>query len=233
SSINLSWSDDSGATWSKPEKMTLNPLANLCALPRNPPVPLDGGGWAVPVYEEFLGRFPEVLWLGTKDVARTAAVSRMDDGMAVFQPSIVPVSRDEAIAFYRDDSGSGRVSISRTFDRGKSWSKREPTVLPNVDSGVCALRLPDGRLLCAVNDSKSRKREVLRLALSADNGLSWRYIATLAEEPGADFSYPYMILGAGDRVHMVYSARHNRIVHAEFNTAWVDEQAARGEEVRP
>jgi predicted neuraminidase len=153
--------------------------------------------------------------------------------MSVFQPAVVPLSRDEALAFYRDDSGAGRAFFSRSEDRGKSWSGREPTVLPNVDSGVCALRLPDGRLLCAVNDSTDRKRENLRLALSPDDGKSWRYIATLAEERGEDFSYPFMILGRDGRVRMVYSARHNRVVFAEFNMAWIDAQPAAGREVRP
>ncbi|MEY3481923.1 MAG: hypothetical protein RIQ71_2698, partial [Verrucomicrobiota bacterium] len=233
SSLNWCWSDDRGATWSSPQKLTLNPLANLSALPRNPPSALVGGGWAVPVYEEFLGRFPEVLWLRPVDTVRTAAVTRMDDGMSVFQPSMVPLSRDAAVAFCRDDSGSGRVSVSRSSDRGKTWSEHAATVLPNVDSGVCALRLPDGRLLCAVNDSADRKRENLRLALSGDGGVSWRYIATLAEELGGEFSYPYMVLGTDGRVRMLYSARQNRIVYAEFNTAWIDAEAVNGREVLP
>jgi predicted neuraminidase len=233
SSINLSWSPDAGANWSAPEKLTLNPLANLSALPRNPPLALAGGGWAVPIYEEFLGRFPEILWLRPEDTARLAAVSRMDDGMSVFQPSVVPLSQNGALAFYRDDSGAGRVFLSRSADGGRTWGARGVSDLPNVDSGVCALRLPDGRLLCAVNDSTGRKRENLRLALSPDDGKSWRYITTLAAERGGDFSYPYMILGRDGRVRLLYSARHNRMVFAEFNTAWIDAQAAAGWEVRP
>ena len=233
SSMNLSWSSDGGATWTDPEKLTLNPLANLSALPRNPPVPLRGGGWAVPIYEEFLGRFPEMLWLRPHDSADLAAVSRMAGGMSVFQPAVAALSADRALAFYRDDSGTGRVFFSASNDRGRTWSEGRPSDLPNVDSGVCALRLPDGRLLCAVNDSTSRKRENLRLALSADEGGTWKYIATLAEEPRENFDYPYMILGRDGRVRMLYSSRGTRIVYAEFNTAWIDAQAAIGGEAQP
>ena len=233
SSMNLSWSDDRGVTWSAPEKLHLNPLANLSALPRNPPVALVGGGWGVPVYEEFFGRFPEMLWIRPRDPAATAAISRRDDGMSVFQPSVVPLSTDKALAFYRDDSGANRVSLARSADRGRTWSHRQPSPLPNVDSGVCALRLPDGRLLCAVNDSSDRSRENLRLALSEDDGATWRYVATLVEEAGESFAYPYMILSRDGRVLVLYSARNTRIVYAEFNTAWIDAQAAvMGGEVR-
>ena len=233
SSMNLSWSLDGGASWSVPEKLHLNPLANLSALPRNPPVALVGGGWGVPVYEEFFGRFPEMLWLRPHNSVPTAAVSRMDDGMSVFQPSVVPLSKNDALAFYRDDSGAKSVFLSRSENRGRTWSARHQSALPNVDSGVCALRLPDGRLLCVVNDSSDRSRENLRLALSEDGGVKWRYIATLVEEAGQTFAYPYMILGRDGRVRMLYSARDTRIAYAEFNTAWVDVQSAAAENVIP
>lgn len=226
SSMNLAWSTDAGQTWSRPEKLSLNPLANLSALPRNPPVPLRDGGWAVPIYEEFLGRFPELLWIRPRDPGALAAVSRMADGMSVFQPSVVALSAGRGLAFYRDDSGTGRVFLAESSDRGRTWSEERASDLPNVDSGVCALRLPDGRLLCAVNDSPDRKRENLRLALSADNGQTWRYVATLAAERGENFDYPYMILGRDGRVRLLYSSRGTRIVYAEFNTAWIDEKAA-------
>jgi len=234
SSINASWSSDGGGTWSVPEKLCLNPLANLSALPRNPPSLLVGGGWAVPIYEEFIGRYPEILWLQPWNGGYSAAVSRMRGGMSMFQPSVVPLSADSALAVYRDDSGAGRVALSTSSDRGRTWGQPEAASLPNFDSGVCALRLPDGRLICALNDAKNRKRENLRLALSADGGTSWQIIATLEEEPGEEFSYPYLIIGKNGRVLMVYSALGHEIRVAEFNTAWIDEQLARaGRGIKP
>jgi len=86
---------------------------------------------------------------------------------------------------------------------------------------------------CAVNDSSDRSRENLRLALSEDGGATWRYVATLVEEAGETFAYPYMILSRDGRVRVLYSARNTRIVYAEFNTAWIDAQAAvKGGEIR-
>ncbi|MGA1354788.1 MAG: exo-alpha-sialidase, partial [Candidatus Limnocylindrus sp.] len=108
---------------------------------------------------------------------------------------------------------------------GRTWSPRQASDLPNVDSGVCALRLPSGDLLCAINDSNDRKRHNLRLALSRDGGASWKTVATLVEERGENFDYPYMILGRDGRVRMLYSSRGTRIAYAEFNEAWLQERA--------
>ena len=76
-------------------------------------------------------------------------------------------------------------------------------------------------MLCAYNDLSRGRRENLRLARSEDEGRTWRTIATLAEEAGSEFSYPYLIRGADGMIRMVYSARQTEIVFAEFSEAWV------------
>lgn len=222
SSMNLTWSDDGGSTWGPVRKLTMNPLANLAALPRNPPSALRGGGWAVPIYEEFLGKFPEILWLqpGGRD-GWLAAVSRMDGGVRILQPALVPLDRERAAAFFRDFRPAKWMSVSRSDDAGRSWSPPVATSLPNRDSGVCVVRLTDGALLCSYNDLSPGKRENLRLAISRDEGGTWRTIATLAEETGVEFSYPYMLAAPDGRIRMVWSARQTEIIYAEFNEAWV------------
>lgn len=230
SSLNLSWSGDRGRTWSAPRKLTLNPLADLSALPRNPPAALVGGGFAVPIYQEFLGLFPEILWLQPHGGRWTAAVSRIAGGMWVFQPTLVPLSRQRALALLRDGKPERKsLQASWTEDGGRSWTEPVATGLPNANSGVCAVRLPDGRLLCAFNDSPRGGRDILRLALSRDEGRTWRKIAVLEEEEGKEFSYPFMIVGRGGQVRMVYSAYGARIVYVEFNAAWIDAQEAGAE----
>jgi predicted neuraminidase len=120
------------------------------------------------------------------------------------------------------------MSASWSGDAGRTWTQPAPTALPNRDSGLCAIRLSDGDLLCAYNDISPGKRENLRLALSEDEGRTWETVATIAEEAGHEFSYPYLIRGADGMIRMVYSARQTQIVFAEFSEAWVREQ-----EVRP
>lgn len=223
SSMNLTWSEDEGQTWGPVEKLTMNPLANLSSLPRNPPVPLVGGGWAVPVYEEFLGKFPEILWLQSRGDGWVSAASRIAGGVSILQPAIVPLDKNRAVALFRDYTSAKRMSVAWTEDAGRTWSRPVATDLPNPDSGVCAVHLSDGALLCAFNDSSPGKRENLKLAISRDEGRTWRRIATLAEESGSEFSYPYMLASRG-AVYLVFSARQREIVFAMFNEAWVRQQ---------
>ncbi len=226
SSMNLTWSADGGATWSPAAKLTMNPLANFTSLPRNPPAPLVGGGWAVPVYDEFLGKFPEILWLQPRGTGWSAAVSRIEGGVYILQPALVPLAPNRAVALFRDFRPAKWMSVSWSEDAGRTWTQPAATELPNRDSGVCAVRLSDGALLCAFNDLSPGKRENLRLAISRDEGRTWRRIATLEEESEQEFSYPTMINGADGLVRMVYSARQTRIHFTEFNEAWIKQQEA-------
>ena len=224
SSMNIAWSDDAGMTWSRAQNLTMNPLANLSALPRNPASPLAGGGWAVPVYEEFLGKFPEVLWLLPRGGGYDFAVSRVAGGVSVMQAALVPLSQTDAVCLMRDFRPAEFMSISSTADAGRTWAPPHATELPNKDSGICGVRLPDGSILAAYNDRSTGKRENLRLAASNDGGKTWKRVATLEEEPGFEFSYPSMVCDPDGTVRMLYSARQTQIVYVEFNTAWLAEQ---------
>lgn len=63
SSLNLKTSADGGKSWSPSVRLTLGPFFNFSELVRNKPVPLQGGGFMVPIHHESIGTFPEFLWL--------------------------------------------------------------------------------------------------------------------------------------------------------------------------
>lgn len=223
SSLNVKRSFDEGRTWTCSHRLTLSPFFNISELVKNKPVALGDGAWALPIYHEALGKFSEMLWLRGSSTGVSATKSRMTSGSTAFQPSLVPLTSDEALALCRPADGSRAIMLSRTTDSGRHWSAPQPTALPNPDSGLDALRLSDGRLLLAFNDSK-KGRGNLRLAISSDHGNSWNRVATVVAEPGGEFSYPSLLQTTDGRVHLVYTWQRKVIKHVAFSVAWLNAQ---------
>jgi len=120
SQLDSSVSRDGGLTWSRAEHLTLSPFFNFSELVRNRPVPLQEGGWCVPVYQEFLGKFPELLWLAKDGSVRK---SRIAGGCSTFQPSLVPTGWNRPLFFYATTPRPGKsISASLTMEAGSgSW----------------------------------------------------------------------------------------------------------------
>ncbi len=223
SSLNLKRSFDEGRTWTRSQRLTLSPWFNISELVKNKPAAIADGTWALPIYHEILGKFPEMLWLRQTPGGVTATKTRIFGGKTAFQQALVPIKTDEALALCRQADGSSVIKLSRTTDAGRNWSAPQSTGLPNPDAGLDALRLFDGRLLMAYNDSKNR-RDNLSLAISSDNGNSWTRAATVENEPGGEFSYPYLLQTTDGRVHLVYTWQRKKIKHIAFSPAWLSAQ---------
>jgi len=225
SSLNIKWSDDGGSTWTQSQRLTLSPFLNVSELVRNRPLPLARGGFAVPIYHECLGDFPEILWLrlDLNEADIHFKKSRMTGGSSFIQPSIVALEPSLATAFYRCRSDEKAIGRAVTTDAGVTWSKTQLLSLPNPDSALDTLLLSDQRILMVFNDSPDN-RENLRLAVSFDRGRRWTRIATLESAPEGEFSYPYMIRTQDGRIHLVYTWDRKRIRHVVFNEAWIDAQ---------
>jgi predicted neuraminidase len=221
SSLNLTTSADGGITWTRGQRLTLSPFFNVAELVKNAPAGLVRGQWAVPIYHELLSTFPEMLWLDESEGGIRASKSRVSAGWFGYQPAITPLNTNAALAVLRNDDAAKTLSIARTDDGGETWSTPQPLDLPNPDAGLGAVRLSDGRLILAFNDSKTG-RDNLRLAVSSDDGQKWTRIATVAEEPGADFSYPFLMQGANGDVHLVYTWKRASIRHVVFNVPWLN-----------
>jgi len=225
SSLNIKVSDDGGITWSDSRRLTLSPFFNISELVRNRPVPMSNGGFAVPIYHECLGNFPEILWLqpGVSTTDIHFHKSRMAGGHAYIQPSVVAFGPSAAGAFYRCVARERRVGAAESHDAGLTWSQPAPISLPNPNSALDALLFSGERILLVYNDSPVN-RETLSLAVSHDQGIHWTRIATIENEPGKEFSYPYMIRAQDNRIHLVYTWDRKRIRHVVVNEAWIEAQ---------
>ena len=224
SSLNVKTSRDGGHSWLPSQRLTLSPFFNLSELVKNQPSLLSDGSWVLPIYHECLAKFPEILWLNeTSTESLSWRKTRVFGGRSALQPALVPLDAESAIALCRDCSSERKIHLTRSTDAGKNWSTPEPLLLPNSDSGLDAVRLSDGRILLAFNDSTTG-RDNLRLAFSSDEGRSWLRSATLEAEPGEEFSYPFLIQTRDSQIHLVYTWKRKAIKHAAFNLAWLDAQ---------
>jgi L-rhamnose-H+ transport protein len=135
----------------------------------------------------------------------------INDGKAfgLIQPALLRTGADGVIALMR--STAGRIFVSRSGDRGATWSPPEATVFPNPNSGIDAVSLGDGRQVLVYNPI-TEGRGQLAVALSED-GANWTRVLTLEEEKGAEFSYPAIIQTRDGVIHITYTWKRRRIRH--------------------
>ena len=203
-------------------KLPLSPVLNRSHLVRSPTLAYADGTLAVPAYFELVNAFGELVRLDAD--GRVRDKRRMTRGRIAIQPAIVPFNGQEAVALMRNfHDESDRLLASWTEDGGRTWSPPEWLDLPNPNAPVAALRLSTGEVLMAFNDSATDS-SLLRLAVSADRGRTWRRIATL-EDGGGKARYPAMERLEDGSILLSYSFGSKRGIRAYvFNEAWVAAQ---------
>ena len=205
-------SADVGRSWSCPREIVTDPPflgKNKALLLADPPesllpVTIEGDPYAAAV---LLGTPEGDYWVVTQ-------VLHGSDDTAILQPTLARLSDGSVLMLLR--TTGGRLWRCRSADRGRTWSPPEPTDLPNNYSGIDLAPLPDGSLLLALNPVADRKKRTpLVLMRSADDGETWRTVATLEDGDG-EFSYPALITASDGSVHCTYTHRRTRIAHAAF-----------------
>ena len=87
----------------------------------------------------------------------------------------------------------GKAYRSDSEDYGETWCTAYETSLLNNNSGLDAVKTPDGSLWLISNPVGENwgERSPLTLQKSTDNGLTWETVVTLEEEKlDSEFSYP-------------------------------------------
>lgn len=151
-------SHDNGRTWGPTETLKDVPAGTFV---RQPIQVQADGSWLLPIFN--CRSIPGQAWDGSLD---DSAVLRSTDQGASWQRvqvpeslgcvhmSIVPAADGGLIAFFRS-RWADNIYRCRSDDGGLSWSKPVPTVLPNNNSSIQALRLADGRLAMIFNASSA------------------------------------------------------------------------------
>ncbi|MGH2793245.1 MAG: exo-alpha-sialidase, partial [Actinomycetota bacterium] len=170
-------------------------------------------------------------------------------GAGNIQPSLARRKDGTLVAYMRDNGPPPKLlMISRSSDRGETWSRVEDSELPNPGSGAEVLVLRNGNWLLVYNDLE-RERYSLAVSLSADEGRTWQWTRHLERDASSDpkqrgqYHYPSIIQAADGTLHATYSYfapeasvtadAQNRlprksIKHAHFNEAWIREPNEQG-----
>lgn len=215
-SLNHQSSADGGVTWSPPRRLVTAPFLNVSTLVRNSPLLLQGGGFALPVYHEFISKHGEWLLLAA-DGETVLDKARMPAARPLLQPAVAPTS-EGLLAVLRDAGpGPGALRTARSSDGGSHWKEGPALAIANPNSAAAMIRLADGRLLLACNPI-AQNRNKLSLWLSGDAGASWRESRVVESSPSEreEYSYPALLQGGDGQVHLVYTWNRQTIKHVRL-----------------
>ncbi|WP_028614536.1 sialidase family protein [Halopseudomonas pelagia] len=183
SAINVMVSEDLGTTWSVPRQLITSPFINISTLVRSAPVFHQDGSIGLPVYHEFLGKFPEYLYLDSH--ARVVDKFRMADGDTSLQPTVVTLDDRRAIALLRYAGREGHVLATVTADAGQTWSEERAIEPWNPNSSLAAIRSHRDTLLVAQNNLADGRFR-LTLDESTFSLSTWSLVKTLDESTDAE-----------------------------------------------
>ena len=226
-------SDDSGKTWSAPQRLPDGILGPI----KNKPVQLANGDILCPSSTEGDGGW-RVHFERTSDFGKTwKATPPVNDGKEIraIQPSILFHKRNLTL------QALGRTSQDHLFetwssDNGATWTKMQLMSLPNPNSGTDAVTLKDDRQLLVYNHnirtgSNNKGRSPLNVAVS-NSGEDWSAALVLENDPNAPngFAYPAVIQTRDGLVHITYTWERKRIKHVVLDpTAFILHPIKNGE----
>jgi predicted neuraminidase len=208
-------STDLGKTWTKSEMLP----AGLLGPVRAKPIQLADGtilaGTSVESYRAWTSYVDRSKDDG-KTWQRSTAINLPGTNYGLIQPTLFEAKDGRIVALMRA-RGVGKVCKSESKDQGQTWSVAEPIAeLPNPSAGVDCVKTKTGEVWLLYNHTPLL-RTPLCLAVSKDDGKTWKPQAhTLENEPG-EYSYPAMIESSTGTLEMTYTWRRTHIKYVSVN----------------
>jgi len=217
----LMTSDDEGKSWTTPERLGKHPvIGHLIGPVKNKPIQLEDGAILCPSSSEVEVNSKDnwrIHFEVTRDLGKTwEVIGPVNDGIEfnAIQPSVLTYGKNKLQILCRTQEGT--IGQSWSMDNGKTWSKLQPTALPNPNAGTDAVTLQDGRQLLIYNHTQSKGefpkgRNMLNVAISSD-GNQWKPVLTLERDEG-EYSYPAVVQASNGMVHITYTYLRRSIKH--------------------
>jgi predicted neuraminidase len=235
---------DHGKTWSSPQVL----FAKGGSFTRHPLEVLPDGAWLLPmtyVTSKGIGQGSETNYPAmeiSRDNGKTWTECLLPKAEGKVQPTVVKLAANEYVAFFRDRAGNW-IYRSVSAD-GCHWTQPEATALPNNNASVQAIRLHDGAIAIAFDNSHTDRsgarpiaglRKPLTVALSRDGGLTWSEVRDIEtgrpgygmeeqkpKEPGREeYSYPTILQTRDGMIHVAFTYRRQTIKVVSFPESWI------------
>lgn len=209
---------DNGSTWTPPEIV----LDEYGWMVRNKAITLDNGNIVLPMYDE---REWSSAFMISEDTGRTwqRYGKLIVEGGPMIQPTVVQRSDGSLLALMRRGGDKYRFAWqSVSTDGGRTWSEPRQTQFKNSNAALDMVRLANGHLVVVLNDVFDN-REVLHVAVSRDEGVTWEKEKVLEEKQGGEFSYPAVIQVRGGLIHITYTYNRKLIKHVVLNEVWIEQ----------
>jgi predicted neuraminidase len=173
----------------------------------------------------------------SKDSGKTWSDCEVPASGGLVQMNIVKISESNLIAFFRSRYGDW-IYRSASSD-GCHWSPPVATQLPNNNASIQAIRLKDGHLVMAFNNTQATTtrdkprtagREILSVALSEDGGATWPWVRDVQAGPtppaintaeSAAYAYPSVFQTDDGKIQMAFTFRRETIKYMTFDESWI------------
>lgn len=220
-------STDDGKSWGKAE--TIFPVEGTFS--RQPIQILSNGRWIYGNWictdsAEGLSGDPSAFQI-SDDAGKTWRQVFMPKSNGRVHPNIVePLDKPGHLLAFMRSREADYIYSSESFDFGDTWTEPKPTVLPNNNSSISAIRLKSGRICIAYNHSSAPEsytkkgawpglRCPVSIALSEDSGRSFPLIRHIERGEGyigdenkgnnKQYEYPYIMQAMDDTLHLAYA----------------------------
>ncbi|WP_293689034.1 MULTISPECIES: sialidase family protein [unclassified Spirosoma] len=204
-------SSDEGQTWSQPVAC-ITDKKGYFVLNNNRVIQLKNGRLMMAVA---LHRTPETAWENkatlfsyiSDDEGKTWTTSEPVPNPASIvtqEPGLIELKDGRIMMFIRADQGFQAMSFSA--DQGKTWSAVQNTTIYSPLSPASIARIPStGDLLMVWNNNKTTDkswhkgaRTPLTIAVSSDEGKSWKHIRDIETDPDGWYCYTAIHFTAKD-----------------------------------
>ncbi|MDN3508401.1 MAG: exo-alpha-sialidase, partial [Simkaniaceae bacterium] len=208
-SASMKLSKDGGKSWGVEQELP----AGVIGPAKNRPLLMNDGrllcGSSIETWQRWGCYIDTTDDLG-KSWKKSAPINVESNLFGIIQPALFQTKQGHIKLFARSREMS-EICTAHSEDGGVSWSPARKTGLPNPNSSIDVLKMNDGRVLLAYNDTK-KGRTPLVLAVSSDEGESFDKVFTL-EMGAGEFSYPCLLETADHMIHVSYTWNREKIKH--------------------